>query len=154
MNNEVDLNDKRKTETTEKSERYLQFDLGSEGYATKLLDVKEVIPMPETTPIPNSQNFYVGIMNLRGKIISVIDLRKKLNIKPGADLEEAVVIVEIGDLGIGLVVDSINRVINLKNSEISNIPELQSQVNSEFIKGVYRGKDKLTIILDLEKVLK
>ena len=64
----------------EKSQRYLQFDLGNESYAIALLNVKEVIPVPETTPLPNAPTYYIGIMNLRGQIISIVDLRKRLKI--------------------------------------------------------------------------
>lgn len=64
------------------AQRYLQFDLGNESYAVPLSTVKEVIPVPETTPLPNSPTHYVGIMNLRGQIISVIDLRKRLKSPP------------------------------------------------------------------------
>ena len=66
----------------ESAQRYLQFDLGNERYAIALLNVKEVIPLPETTPLPDSPSYYIGIMNLRGQIISIMDFRKKLNIKP------------------------------------------------------------------------
>ena len=134
--------------------RYLQFDLGEESYAIPLLKVKEVIPVPETTPLPNSSSYYVGIMNLRGQIISIVDLKKKLKIDTEKEKkEEAVVIVEINNVGIGLIVDSINKVLNLNGDDISEVPEIKSQVNGQYIQGVHKSDDKLTIFLDLEKVL-
>jgi len=134
--------------------RYLQFDLGSECYAIHLLTVLEVIPIPETTPLPNSPNYYVGIMNLRGRIISIIDLRKKLNISSKKEgLEEAVVIVNLGDIAIGVIVDSINKVLNLDYSNVTEVPEIKSQINAKYVDGVYQQEGNLTILLDLAKVL-
>ncbi|MGB0453023.1 MAG: chemotaxis protein CheW [Bacteriovoracaceae bacterium] len=136
------------------TQRYLQFGLGHENYAIHLLSVKEVIPLPETTPLPNSPSHYVGIMNLRGQIISVIDLRSRLKIKSKEEgLEEAVVIVEFDGVGIGVIVDSINSVLNIQSDLVSEVPEVSCQINSKYIQGVYQGGEKLTILLDLENVL-
>lgn len=145
-------------ENTEKnnetSQRYLQFDLGQESYAIALLNVKEVIPLPETTPLPDSPSYYIGIMNLRGQIISIMDFRKRLKIAPKEDRdEEAVIIVEFDGVGIGLVVDSINRVLNVGGNEVSEVPEIKFQVNAQYVQGVYRGDKNLTILLDLEQAL-
>ncbi|MBI99607.1 MAG: chemotaxis protein CheW [Halobacteriovoraceae bacterium] len=137
----------------EKSQRYLQFDLGNESYAIALLNVKEVIPVPETTPLPNAPTYYIGIMNLRGQIISIVDLRKRLKINKKEDAEEAVIIVDFAGVSIGLVVDSINYVLNVATSEITEVPEIRSQVNAQYVQGVHRGQGKLTIMLDLAKAL-
>lgn len=138
----------------ESTQRYLQFDLGNERYAIALLNVKEVIPLPETTPLPDSPSYYIGIMNLRGQIISIMDFRKKLNIKPKEDKEEeAVIIVEFEGVGIGLVVDSINRVLTVGASEVAEVPEIKFQVNAQYVQGVYKGDKNLTILLDLERAL-
>lgn len=135
-------------------QKYLQFDLGLEHYALPLLSVKEVIPKPDTTPLPNCPSYYVGIMNLRGQIISIVDLRKKLNLQSKTEnLEEAVIIVEYEGVGIGVIVDSINRVLHIGHKEIIEVPEVKSQINSQYIHGVYKGEDKITVILDLESVL-
>lgn len=144
----------RKEMETETSQRYLQFDLGNESYAIRLLNVKEVIPVPETTPLPDSPSHYVGIMNLRGQIISIMDFRKKLKITPKEDKgEEAVIIVEFEGVGIGLIVDSINRVLNVGNNDVAEVPEVKFQVNARYVQGVYRGESSLTILLDLENAL-
>ena len=138
----------------ESSERYLQFDLGDEAYAIPLLSVKEVIPVPDTTPLPNVASFYVGIMNLRGQIISIVDLRKKLNINHKKnDSEEAVVIVQIDEVSVGLIVDAIQRVLNVPIESISEVPEINSQVNAKHIEGIYQGDKALVVLLDLASVL-
>ncbi|MCT4642988.1 MAG: chemotaxis protein CheW [Bacteriovoracaceae bacterium] len=135
-------------------QRYLQFKLGKEKYAIPLLSVKEVIPPPSTTPLPNSPSYYIGIMNLRGQIISILDLRKKLSIISKQDeAEQAVIIIEIEGVGIGVVVDSIHRVLNISEQSVSEVPEVSSQVNAKYIEGVYQGENDLTILLDLVSVL-
>jgi purine-binding chemotaxis protein CheW len=138
----------------ENFERYLQFFLGNENYAVKLLEVQEVIPVPETTALPNSPAYYVGIMNLRGKIISIVDLRKRLNITGSdEDSENAVVIMNFGSIRIGVVVDAINKVLNVESGEVSEVPEVNSQINAKYINGLYKSQDSLTVLLDLEGVL-
>jgi len=151
--NEIN-NDTQNAGIVDEKDKFLQFDLGAEAYAIALLEVKEVIPVPDTTSLPNSPSFYSGIMNLRGQIISILDLRKKMNIKPKeVGLEEAVIIVEIDKIAIGLIVDSINKVLNLQTLEIAEVPEVRTQVNSKFIDGVYKGDGNLTLILNLEELL-
>lgn len=134
-------------------ERFLEFSLGQEEYAIPLLSVREVISLPETTPIPKAPPHFLGIMNLRGQVISVVDLRKKLNIKPKEeDLEESVIIVDIEGMNLGIVVDSINTVLAISLADVSDVPEIESQVNAEYIEGVYRKENSLTVLLDVAKV--
>lgn len=142
------------TKNFNETNRYLEFNLGPEHYAVPLLDVKEVIPIPETTLLPNGPAYFIGIMNLRGQIVSVIDLRKKIGIKNKAEnSEEAVIITSFEDISIGLIVDSINKVLNIPLKEIKEIPEVQSQVNAKYILGVFQNEDRLSILLDLKSIL-
>lgn len=133
--------------------RFIEFSLGSENYAIPLLLVREVVSIPEITPIPKSPSHFLGIMNLRGEIISVVDLRKKLKIEVKKDKEEVVVIVAIGEKNIGLIVDSINKVLAFSSDEVSEMPEVEGQVNTHFVSGVYRKENSLTILLDISKAL-
>ena len=135
-------------------ERYLEFKLGSENYAVQLLKIKEVIPHPETTPLPNGPSHFLGIMNLRGQIISVVDLRKKLKIAvKSEDTENAVIIMNFDGVCIGLVVDSVDKVLNVSMNEISEVPEVESAVNGKYIQGIYKLEDNLVVLLNLERVL-
>jgi len=144
----------KKEQASGEIERFLEFSLGEEDYAIPLLSVREVISVPETTPIPKAPPHFLGIMNLRGQVISVVDLRQKLNIKPKEeDLEESVVIVDIQGMNLGIVVDSINKVLAVSLEDVSDVPEIESQVNAEYIEGVYRKEDSLTVLLDVAKVL-
>jgi purine-binding chemotaxis protein CheW len=133
--------------------RFIEFSLGSEDYAVPLLMVREVISVPDTTPIPKAPPHFLGIMNLRGQVISVVDLRKKLKVDPRKDKEEAVIIVDIGSMNIGVVVDSINKVLAFSKDDVCEMPEVESQVNTQYIQGVYKKESSLTVLLDLAKVL-
>ena len=93
-------------------------------------------------------------MNLRGQVISVVDLRTKLKIKGKENnAEESVIIVDINGMNLGIVVDSINKVLAFTDEEVNEVPEIETQVNAEYIQGVYRKEDSLTVLLDVAKVL-
>lgn len=133
--------------------RFIEFGLGKENYAVSLLMVREVISIPETTPIPTSPSHFLGIINLRGQIISVIDLRKKLKIEANSDKEEVVIIVDVGGENVGVVVDSINKVLAFSSDDVSEMPAVDAQINTRFIFGVYKKENSLTILLDIAKIL-
>jgi purine-binding chemotaxis protein CheW len=133
--------------------RFIEFSLGKEDYAIPLLMVREVISVPDTTPIPKSPSHFLGIMNLRGQVISVVDLRKKLKVEAKQDKEEAVIIVDIGGMNIGVVVDSINKVLAFSSEDVSEMPEVENQLNTHYIFGVYKKENSLTVLLDIAKVL-
>ncbi|NCN26798.1 purine-binding chemotaxis protein CheW [bacterium] len=144
----------RKLDRQGEADKYLEFALGSEFFALPLLMVREVIPLPETTPIPKAPAHFVGIMNLRGQVISIIDLRAKLKTKSKiGNEEEAVVIAAIGELSIGVVVDSVTRVLALYGDQIAQVPQVDSQVSTKFIQGVYKKEDTLTMLLDVAGLL-
>lgn len=135
-------------------DRFIEFSLGQEDYAIPLLMVREVISIPETTPIPKAPKHFIGLMNLRGQVISIVDLRNKLTIKPNeVTSDSAVIIVDFQGMNIGIVVDSINKVLAFSKTEIQEMPELQSQVRSDYILGVYKKDDGLTVLLDIARCL-
>ena len=133
--------------------RYLAFSLGQEEFAIPLLSVREVVARPETTPVPFSPPHLVGIMNLRGQVITVFDLRQKFRLTPRPDAEIAVIICDLAPLQFGCIVDSVNSVLALKAEDISPRPDLDRQVNTEFITGVAHRNSSLVLILNLAKAL-
>ncbi len=150
MTNLKDLNQNESTDF----DRFIEFSLGDEDYAIPLLMVREVISIPETTPIPKAPKHFIGLMNLRGQVISIVDLRNKLTIKPKeVTSDSAVIIVDFQGMNIGIIVDSINKVLAFSRNEIQEMPELQSQVRSDYILGVYKKEDGLTVLLDIAKCL-
>ncbi len=137
-----------------KSGRFLCFSLGKERFAIPLLQVKEVIANTETTNIPQAPAYFKGIMNLRGQVISVIDLRSKLKVgKVETTPETTIVILDVNSLSLGVIVDSVNSVTAYDAEDISNPPDHDSSVKTDYIVGVAREKDHLTLILDLRKAL-
>jgi len=133
--------------------RYLCFNLGKEEFAIPLLMVKEVIGMPELTSIPQMPPYFLGMMNLRGNVITILDLRNKMNIKPHPTDEQAVIILELGDMQLGCVVDCVNSVMNLDDSEILEKPHMENVKSSQSITGVIRKNEKLIMLLDVAKAL-
>jgi purine-binding chemotaxis protein CheW len=135
------------------AEKYMEFSLGGECYAIPLLRVKEVIAPTNCTPIPNSPPYMLGLINLRGQVLSVFDLRKKLNVKPRENTEEeAVIIIDLNPMYFGVKVDSINTVLALGSEEVSEVPEAMA-TKSNYMSGIYRAANKLVILMDIEKVL-
>lgn len=140
--------------THSSANRYLEFNLGSELFAVSLLTVKEVIAVPEMTEVPFTPDYYSGIMNLRGTVISVIDLRKKLHIGTiPHTAETAVIIVTLDNNLLGVVVDSINRVLSVDPSDVSPAPPMEATARFNFIQGCYKKDKDLILFVDLMKLM-
>jgi len=133
--------------------KYICFNLGVEKYAIPLLAVKEVIRVPEITPIPQTAQHFLGIMNLRGQVISIMDLRKKLGLTELVGSETTVMILNFGKNQLGVVVDCVNYVVSLSDSEVSEKPVVSALQNTDYITGVYRKENELVLILDITKAL-
>ena len=146
-------NTESKATTTLTENRYLCFSLADEEYAIPLLSVREVIAVPEITPVPYTPPHFLGIMNLRGQVISVMDLRHKFNIKSKNSSETAVIICQFEGFSIGVVVDSVNSVLTPSAENLSPKPEMQSQKATDYITGVYRKEKRLVLFLDIAKTL-
>lgn len=135
-------------------ERFMAFSLCDEQYAVPLLKVREVIAVTEITPIPYTSNYFKGIINLRGQIISIIDLRLKFNMK-NAEItpESAIVILDLDRICFGVIVDSVNAVLALNSDEIGHSPDIESSISTDYITGIVRLNKKLVLILDIERTL-
>lgn len=133
--------------------RYLSFSLGVEEYAVPLLSVKEVIAVPEVTSIPFTPTYFLGIMNLRGQVISILDLRLKLGMKSQNTTETSVIICDLSSVVLGIVVDSINSVLTPKPEDVSEKPSIQNTKSSDYISHVYRRDKNMILFLDLQKTL-
>lgn len=135
--------------------RYLRFLLGGEHYAMPLLSVREVIAMPEVTPIPHTPPHFLGIMNLRGQVISVLDLRMKLGMKipREKDTETAVIICDLGGVAMGVVVSSIDSVLSIGADGIQKKPQIAGSGDTEYISGVSKQGDHLVLLIDIARAL-
>lgn len=134
-------------------QRFLAFSLGQEEFAMPLLCVKEVIAMPDFTPIPQTPPHFLGVINLRGQVISVIDLRSKFGIKAENSAELAVIICDLSPLSIGVVVNSVNSVLSLAEEDIQPRPEIESTKRTDHITGVAKQGARLTLLIDIAKAL-
>ncbi len=130
--------------------RFLTFYLEDEIYGVNIFDVKEIIAMMKTTPIPKTPPFIKGVMNLRGNIIPVVDMRIKFDmpeIEP--QMYTAIIIITIEGKNIGFIVDKVEEVVNVEDENISAPPEFGSSVDTRFIKSMAKQKNKVVMILDL-----
>jgi purine-binding chemotaxis protein CheW len=138
---------------TDISDRYLCFNLGTEEFAIPLLAVREVIGVPEITRVPQAPNYFLGITNLRGQIISVLDLRQKLGIKSTNTSETTVIICDFGTFCLGSVVDSVNKVLSPEEKDLGPKPTMTESKANTHIMGVINQDDKIILRLDIAKAL-
>ncbi|WP_321430764.1 chemotaxis protein CheW [uncultured Methanolobus sp.] len=131
------------------------FQLGGEEFGVEIMKVQEIIRMPEITQIPQSPEFVEGVINLRGRIIVVINLDKRFNlVSKEVDAHSRIIVVEIGENVVGMIVDSVNEVLRIPKSSVDPAPELvTSNISREYITGVGKIDDRLLILLDLAKVM-
>lgn len=139
--------------TADAKTSYLRFSLHTEHYAMPLLLVKEVIAMPEVTTIPNAPKYFLGIMNLRGQIISILDLRSKLNIVNQFNSETTVIICNLNSYTLGVVVDTVDSVLNIFSNEIKEKPQIHGGPSAEYITGVINKDEQLILLIDMLSAL-
>lgn len=138
-------------------QKLLTFSLGSEGYGISILKVKEIIGMMDITPVPKTPEFIKGVINLRGKIIPVMDLRLKFSMDEKEYNERTCIIVsEVLIKGsqklLGIVVDMVSEVVTISNDQIEPPPEYGTTVEHNSILGIGKIKDRVVIILDIDEV--
>src|SRR4051812_25728679 len=134
--------------------QYLTFPLGREEYGVEILKVQEIRGYSPITPIPNTPPHIKGVMNLRGTIIPVVDLRRKLSM-PAAEYSAftVIIVVTVGTRVTGLIVDGVSDVLNIARSDIQPTPDFGGHVDARFINGLVRAGDKLVALLDIDRVL-
>jgi purine-binding chemotaxis protein CheW len=138
--------------------KYLTFKLGNEEYALEILKVREIMGLMEITAVPRTPDFVRGIINLRGKVIPVVDLRVKFGMNQIEDSEQTCVIVvdvtkENNSVEMGILVDSVSEVLDIANEDIENAPSFGSTVDTTFILGMAKTKDSVKILLNIQKVM-
>jgi purine-binding chemotaxis protein CheW len=132
----------------------VSFNIGTEEFGVDILKVQEINRMVEITRVPQAPHYVEGVINLRGKVIPIVDLRKRFNLElKEHDKNTRIVVVDIGGNIMGMIVDSVSEVLRLPASTIEPPPEIVTGVNSEYIKGVAKLDDRLLIFLDLSTVI-
>jgi purine-binding chemotaxis protein CheW len=145
---------KTKQAAREATREVLIFVLGSEEFAVDILKVQEIRGYDKVTPIPSAPDYLKGVLNLRGVIVPILDMRVKFRLpEVRYDQFTVVVILRLGDRTIGLVVDGVSDVIALTASEVKPAPNLGSVVDGSYIAGVATQADRMVLLLDIEKLL-
>ena len=148
--------DKSVSHTSGSSEilQLVSFNIGEEEFGVDILKVKEINRMSLITKVPNAPVFVEGIINLRGKVIPIIDLRKKLGLsKKDSDMHTRIMIIELDNQTIGFIVDSVNEVLRISKSVTEEPPRMVSTIDSQYITSIGKLDDRMLILLDLGKIL-
>jgi purine-binding chemotaxis protein CheW len=143
---------------TDREGKYLTFSLAGEEYGIGILKVKEIIGMMPITHVPQTPEYVKGVVNLRGKVIPVVDLRLKFGIEPIDYTERTcIIVVEISSanktISMGIVVDSVSEVLNIKSGDIEDTPSFGTKLKTEFILGMAKMGASVKILLDIDLVL-
>jgi purine-binding chemotaxis protein CheW len=138
--------------------KYLTFGLAGEEYGIGILKVKEIIGMMSITSVPQTPGYVKGVINLRGKVIPVIDLRLKFGMESIAYTERTcIIVVEIRGrdqkIQLGIVVNSVSEVLNVKPEEIEDTPTFGTKLDTDYILGMAKMADGIKILLDIDRVL-
>lgn len=156
------LTGSEKGESTGKTEKFLTFTLKDEEYGIGILTVREIIGYMEVTPVPQTPEFVTGVVNLRGMVIPVINLRLKFGMKESEVTEETCIIVvevqfetddETKTVQMGIVVDTVQEVLDIPVDNIDPAPNFGGEIDTEYIEGMGKIDDNVVILLDIDKVL-
>ena len=138
----------------ENSINLVTFKLGNNEYAIDIMQAKEIIKMEKITLIPNAPDYVEGVINLRGNIIPIVDLKKRFNLEENdGEKNTGIIIVKIDDVDMGIIIDAISKVVSIATSNIQPPPPMLSGIGQKYIKGVAKLEDKLLVVLDLEKLI-
>ncbi|MDX9789697.1 MAG: chemotaxis protein CheW [Candidatus Kapaibacterium sp.] len=133
----------------------VSFNIGEEEFGVDILRIQEIIRLVEITRVPNAPPFVEGVINLRGKVIPVIDLRKRLGLSGiEAGVESRIIVVELDTKIIGFLVDKVNEVLRISKSITEAPPSIIAGINSDYITAIGKLEDRILILLDLDRVLK
>jgi len=135
------------------SHQYLTFALAGEEYGIDILRVQEIKGVSKIRPIPNAPAYVKGVMNLRGTVVPIIDLRMRFDIAATEHNQFSVIIVvSIDDRIVGLLVDAVSDVLNIDPNEVDDAPEVGGQVDTSYFRGMGKVGDKLVLLLNLERI--
>lgn len=136
------------------AEQYLTFRLDGLDYGIPIYQVQEIRGWTKVTPLPNSPRYIRGVLNLRGTIVPIIDLRLRFNLEEVPyDAVTVIVVVNVGSRLAGIVVDSVSDVITLNPEQRRNAPEFEGHANRQFVQGLTQVDDKLLVLIDVDKLV-
>jgi purine-binding chemotaxis protein CheW len=148
-------NRKRKSMHMKKKDQVVSFKIGREFFGVPIHNVQEIVRVPEIAAVPEMPSFVEGVINLRGKIVSIVDLSKRLKIEASPRAKSSrVLIVEVDNKIIGILVDAVNAILQIPPEAVEPAPDIVTPVGSDYIVGVGKLHDNLIILLDLKNILK
>lgn len=139
--------------TNSRAGKYLTFFLSEEEYGLAILSVSEIIGMQSITRVPRMPAFVRGVINLRGKVIPITDLRSKLNMPDASRDESCIVVVQLQGVQTGLVVDRVSEVVAIAESDVSDSPSFGAGIHTEFLLGIATQGERVRLLLDIDRVL-
>jgi len=146
--------DLKKGTTAGDTSRWVTFHLEREKYGINVMRVREVLKVSEIAPVPGAPDFVVGIINLRGNVVTVVDTHKRFGLPPHSINDATrIVIVEHEDQVVGMLVDSVAEVMNIASDQIESAPNVGNDESAKFIQGVSQQGEELVILIDHQKVL-
>lgn len=135
------------------SDKYLSFFLAEEEYGFEILKVQEIIGLLPITRVPRTPGFIRGVVNLRGKIIPVMDLRLKFGMETVEATEETcIIVVEAEGVQIGVLVDSVSEVLDIRHDQVEEAPDFGTEVDTDYILGIGKAEDGVKLLLDIDRV--
>lgn len=137
-----------------KNFQLVSFTVGKEEYGVHIEEVQEIVRMPEITHLPQTQSFIKGVINLRGNIIPVIDMRERFKMESSSYNEMTrVIVVRIGEKLVGMIVDTVSQVLDVNDDDIEEAPDIISGLSKEYIEGIGKILNSMIIVLKISKVL-
>jgi purine-binding chemotaxis protein CheW len=143
-----------KQEQSTRAGKYLTFALAEEEYGLEILKVREIISMSEITSVPKTPDYVKGVINLRGKVIPVIDLRLKFTMDEAPYTDETcIIVVDVNGIEMGIIVDHVSEVLDIAGDDIEDAPEFGASVDINFIIGMGKANGRVTILLDISRAI-
>lgn len=133
--------------------KFLTFFLAGEEYGLEILKVHEIIGMLPITRVPRTPEFVRGVINLRGKVIPIIDLRVKFGMTHDGTQETSIIVVRARGVQIGIVVDKVSEVLDIANADIETTPSFGTEVDTSYLLGLAKTAGRVRLLLDIEHVL-
>ncbi|KAF0193070.1 MAG: purine-binding chemotaxis protein CheW [Gammaproteobacteria bacterium] len=140
---------RQETKRADTVTQWVTFRLAGETYGIEVMSVQEVLRVPEITPVPGVPDHVLGIINLRGKVVTVLDMRQRFGL-PSTGLDDAsrIIVIEIADDVVGVLVDRVAEVVYLNEAEVESAPDVGNRKSSRFIRGVHVSDDQMLILVD------
>ena len=154
MSNATAVTENQSIKVDSRSGKYLTFFLASEEYGVDILKVQEIIGWMPITPVPLTAKYILGVINLRGKIHPIMDLKVKFGVDRCQITDETcIIVIKTANLMMGVLVDKVSEVVNLASGDIEKTPSFGADVNTEYLLGLGKTGGRVRLLLDIEKII-